>query len=438
MIIKKQIGVFCFLLLIFWATTSANIHDAKAESVRKAKTVWEKTYGGKGDDRAFSAIGMPEGFLVVGSTTSLQPNTTMAWALKIDNEGNMLWNRTFNDQENSEFRYVLLLHDGFLFIGNKFHASGDTDGYVVKTDEKGEPIWEFSLNNGGVDKLFSAAKTQDGFLLVGLTNAIVDHGFDVWIIKITEGGHLIWSKTYGWEMDDAGRAVAISADSQYFVAGYTNSAGNGDYDFLLLKIDVEGNLLWNRTYGGVQSDKAYLIVNAHNGFLLVGDTRSKGKGDSDAWIIKVNSEGNPIWDRTIGGSNFDVPTCISILKTGDYVVGGFTFSFGEGYRDFWLFKINDEGNILWQATTGKGGYDEAYGIIEVADNAFIMAGWTNSIGQGAYDFYIVKVNVANSEDPWLLYVVACLVVILPFAVILVLLKRKRVLKNREFSALASP
>lgn len=178
-----------------------------------------------------------------------------------------------------------------LLIGNTFFMSGDTDGYVVKVDADGKPIWQVHMDNSEVDKLFSAVKTRDGFVLAGLTTSL-GGGSDVWVIKISDNGHLTWSKTYDLGMDEAGRAVALQDDNQYFIAGYTNSAGNGDYDFLLLKIDSEGNLLWNKTYGGAQSDKAYAMLNVTEGFLIVGDTRSKGEGDSDAWVIKVDFEEN--------------------------------------------------------------------------------------------------------------------------------------------------
>lgn len=426
---KKQIALLsCLLLIASWVTGTSRVPTAAAAAVCSAEVIWEKTYGGAGDDRAFYAIALSGGFLVVGSTSSLYPNKTAAWALKLDDDGNVIWNRTFSDQENSEFRYAIALNDGVLLVGNTFSMSGYTDGYVVKVDVDGKPIWQVHISNSEVDKLFSAVKTRDGFVLAGLTASLGNSGADVWVVKINENGNLTWSKTYDLGRDDAGRAVALSDDNQYFIAGYTNSAGNGNYDFLLLKIDSEGNLLWSKTYGGTESDKAYVMLNVAGGLLIAGDTRSKGEGDSDAWVIRVNLEGKLIWERTIGGQDFDMPTCIAYSKINGAVVGGFTFSFGEGYRDFWLFKIDDEGQVLWQATTGRGGYEEAYGLIEVAENTFVMAGWTNSIGRGAYDFYIVEINVSTSEVAWTVYAAACLAAVLLAIAILLVLKRKR-LKN---------
>ena len=184
-------------------------------------------------------------------------------------------------------------------------------------------------------------------------------------------------------------------NDRYVVAGYTNSMGNGDYDFLLLKIDESGNMLWSKTYGGAESDKAYAVTATSGGCVIAGDTQSKGAGETDAWIIKVDTNGDLVWDKTVGGAGFDMPTCISAVNEG-VLVGGFTFSFGNGERDFWLFKVDDSGNAPWRCTVGRSEFEEAYAALEVPENTYVMAGWTNSIGEGHYDFYVVKLEAANS------------------------------------------
>jgi hypothetical protein len=178
--------------------------------------------------------------------------------------------------------------------------------------------------------------------------------------------------------------------------------GNGDYDFLLLEIDPSGNMAWNKTYGGLESDKAYAIAETAGGCVAAGDTRSKGGGESDAWIIKVDLNGELVWERTAGGEGFDMATCMAVSNYQGCLVGGFTFSFGNGQRDFWLFKVDDSGNVSWSCTVGRSAYEEAYAALEVAENEYVMAGWTNSIGQGHYDFYIVKISVENDGD-WLAF-----------------------------------
>ena len=398
----------------------------------KANVLWERTYGGAGDDRAFYAAVDGDDFVVVGSSTSFEQGKTAAWVLRLDHDGNMLWNRTFLEGAGSELRYVLGLDDGFLLVGNVFLPSGDTDGYVAKIDNEGNLKWNVTLSSGNVNKLFSALKTQDGFVLVGLTDSFSNDS-NVWVVKIDVNGKLAWNKTYGGTMEDVGRAITLTEDNHYMIAGYTNSMGNGDYDFLLLKIDASGSLLWNKTFGGSQSDKAYAIAETAGGCVAVGDTRSKGEGDSDAWIIKVDLDGNLLWERTVGGEGFDMPTCIARSNDGGYLVGGFTFSFGNGERDFWLFKVDDSGNIPWSCTVGRSAFEEAYAVLEVAENEFVMAGWTNSIGQGSYDYYVVKISITNGDGLLSVYtlIALALVVIVIVLVVLFFLARRRI--NRKMS-----
>jgi hypothetical protein len=431
---KRKLMLF-FLLLAINITVVIEVNDANnfasaaPDSVNflTANVLWEKTYGGTGDDRAFYATTTETGYVVVGSSTSLEQDKTEAWVIRLDDNGTALWNQTYPEGASSEFRYVLNLTDGFLFVGNTYSPSRGSDGYAVRTDSDGKLLWNFTLGGEKVDRLFSASKFSDGFVLVGLTASFGDGNSDVWVVKINEEGGIVWNKTYGWSMDDAGRSVAAAEDNCFMVAGYTNSTGYGDYDFLVLKIDAAGNMLWNRTYGGTQSDKAYAIAPAQEGYVIVGDTQSKGAGDSDAWTIKVDLNGNLLWDKTVGGEDFDQPTCVTASAHGGFLVGGFTFSFGNGERDFWLLKIDGSGNVLWSTTVGRSEFEEAYAVLETAENRFVMVGWTNSIGAGYYDYYIVKISVEN-ESNWLplyaLLTLAIVVVGILLAALFFLIKRR--------------
>lgn len=423
----------CAILILQNGATNPSASASSDQALFKEATVlWERTYGGAGDDRAFCLASSKRGFVVAGSSASLEIGKTAGWVLQLDYDGNMLWNRTFIEEAESEFRYVLSLDDGFLLVGNIFLPSGAVDGYVAEIDSLGNLKWNVTLDNGKTDKLFSASKAQDGFVLVGLSDSFSDNS-DVWVVKINGSGAIVWNKTYGWTMEDAGRAVISTEDNNFIVAGYTNSIGNGDYDFLLLKIDDSGNLLWTKTYGGAKSDKAYALAKTANECLIVGDTRSKGEGESDAWIIKADLNGALIWETTVGGKGFDMPTCVACSKDGGYLIGGFTFSFGEGMRDFWLFKIDEAGRLQWSSTVGRSAYEEAYGVLAVAENEYVMAGWTNSIGKGHYDFYIVKIRIENENGLLPVYQLifsALATAILAISLLLLLIKRRG---NRKIS-----
>ena len=115
--------------------------DGTSVSVLPANVIWEKTYGGASDDRAFYAVPAGDGYLVVGSTKSIVPNATVGWALRLDKDGNAVWNQTFLEGSGTELRFAINLTDGFLLVGNEFLPSGDVNGYVAKIDNQGTPIW---------------------------------------------------------------------------------------------------------------------------------------------------------------------------------------------------------------------------------------------------------------------------------------------------------
>jgi hypothetical protein len=397
--VKNQTILFTLLIVILLINYNQVCFAASDQVAIGGELVWEKTFGGIGDDRAFYAIAIEHGFLVVGSTKSVIENTAVAFIVCLDGDGNQLWNKTYPYAAGSEFRYIINLSDGFLLVGNEFTSNSDPNGFVIKIDNEGNMLWNITLGGERVDRLFSAAKGQDGFLLAGLTENTGNS--NVWLTKINDNGEIMWNKTFDWSMDDAARATISTTDNAFLVVGYTDSTGNGDYNFLVLKVDNVGNLLWNQTYGGAESDKAYSITKANNGFVVAGDTRSEGAGDSDALIIKIDSQGNLEWEHTFGGSDFDAPTYINALDNGaGYLVGGTTFSYGNGQRDFWLFTIDNSGNLMQSCTIGRSNYEESYAAIQVSDDNFVMAGWTNSIGQGYYDFYVIEVQLENNIQWW--------------------------------------
>jgi len=181
------------------------------------------------------------------------------------------------------------------------------------------------------------------------------------------------------------------------VGGYADIRGSGDYSFLLMKIDPDGNLIWNQTYEQQGSQEATAMTTASNGYVIVGNTQSTG-GNMHAWVVKVDPNGNFMWAKTVGGEKADSPSCVTSSGDGGYLVGGFTFSFGAGNRDFWLFKITDSGNIVWSCTQGDKEYQEAYAVIPAVNNSYVMAGWTDPpnqpslIGKARYMFYVVDIS----------------------------------------------
>jgi hypothetical protein len=407
---NKVIIIIAILMLSFFTIILINGSDTK--NPLSAQVVWQKTYGGSGDDRAFYAVANNRGYLMIGSTRSFSGNATLGWLIQIDFEGDIIWNKTYLQGFGTELRYGLKLTDGYLLVGNEFLASNVVNGIVLKIDDEGNPIWNRTIGGNNIDKLFSAIQSTDGFALVGETCPSDGSNSVAWVVKMGLNGQILWNNTYSIGNDSAVRQGILAPDGSYVIAGYTQVK---DYDFLALKIDQTGKLIWNITYGTGDSQKAYSITEADDGCVIVGDKISL-QSDSDAWAIKVDWNGTLIWEKTVGGKYADSASVVSNSDDGNYLVSGFTFSFGEGNRDIWLFKISKTGDIKWSCTQGNSGYQEGYMVFDASKNQYIIVGWTDPtnepalIGKAQYDFYVAKISPQLSNSNLTISLVAIWVI----------------------------
>jgi hypothetical protein len=149
-----------------------------------------------------------------------------------------------------------------------------------------------------------------------------------------------WNKTYGGILDDYAFSVVQTIDGGFAIAGYTYSFGIGGTDFWLVKTDGDGNMEWNKTYGGTQDDYAGSVVQAvDGGYTLAGWTESFGAGDNDFWLVKTDGDGNMEWNKTYGGTQYDSAYSVVQTSDGGFAIAGYTCSFGAGAADFWLVKF---------------------------------------------------------------------------------------------------
>jgi hypothetical protein len=184
-----------------------------------------------------------------------------------------------------------------------------------------------------------------------------------------------------------------TADGGYALAGHTNSYDAGNSDFWLVKVDANGNALWNKTYGGTDVDAAFSIVQTSDGgYALAGYTYSYGAGNADFWLVKTDLNGNALWNKTYGGTVAEMAWSMVKTADGGYALTGVTTSYGAGYSDFWLVKTDLNGNALWNKTYGGTGSDEAHSVVQTVDGEYALAGYTGSYGVGGSDFWLVKVD----------------------------------------------
>jgi hypothetical protein len=243
----------------------------------------------------------------------------------------------------------------------------------------------------------SVRQTADGgFVVAGKTSSFSAVSEDAWVLKLDANGNVVWQKTYGGAGSNSANSVQPTADGGYIVAGQANPYWLGQGDLWILKLDANGNIAWQKTYGGGANggSASSVQLTSDGGYIVAGYTVSFGAGGQDAWLLKLDADGNVIWQRTYGGSLSDGAMSAEPTADGGYIVAGWTASFGAGSEDVWVLKLDRDGNIIWQKTYGDTGQDVALSVQPTGDGGYIVAGAAANHGG-----WVLKLD-ANGNVDW--------------------------------------
>ena len=290
---------------------------------------------------------------------------------------------------------------GYIVAGyTKSFGAGSADAWVLKLDASGNVAWQKTYGGTNYDYAYSIQQTSDGgYIVAGWTCSFGGGDCDAWVLKLDANGNVQWQKTYGGSDDDEAYSIQQTLDGGYIVAGYTKSFGAGYHDVWVLKLDSNGNIQWQKTYGGKGIDYANSIQQTlDGGYIVAGYTRSFGLG-GDVWVLKLDANGNVQWQKHYGGDWYDYASSIQQTSDGGYIVAGWTQSFGSvGRDDVWVLKLDKDGNIQWQKTYSNPDVDYANSIQQTSDGGYIVAGWTESSLLN-YDVWVLKLD-ANGNIQW--------------------------------------
>jgi parallel beta-helix repeat protein len=297
---------------------------------------------------------------------------------------------TYGGSQTDVAKSIVQTSDGgYAIAGYTYSVVGDDDFWLVKTDASGNHLWNQTYDGSGLgDYAESVVQTSDGgYALAGTKVDLYERAY-FWLVKTDSYGNHLWNKTYSRSPYDNAYSVVQTSDGGYAIAGYTYSSG-ARYDFWLVRTDSSGNHIWNRTFGGWGGgdDVAYSIIQTKDeGYALAGCTEEE---DINFWLVKTDRDGNHQWNRTFAGLGY----AYSVVQTSD---GGYTLG-GSSGADFWLVRTDSSGNHLWDRTFGGSNHDVAYSVIQTSDGGYAIAGYTNSFGAGGYDFWLLKTDSAGNQ-----------------------------------------
>jgi len=310
--------------------------------------LWDLAFGGTGIDVGESVREMEDGgYIISGYTTSYGAGGKDVWLINTDPEGKSEWNRTLGGRGDDVGSSVLEAKGGgYIILGcTNSYGIGKGDVWLAKVDSKGAEEWNRTFGGPDDDEGMAIVETKDGgYAIVGRTYSYGSGAYDAWFIKTDSDGIKEWDQTFGGVGKDCGCSVQ-EIDDGYIVTGFTNSYGAGDFDVWLVKVDPKGKEEWNRTFGTPVGDFGNSIQETEDGgYIIAGCISSEGTRASpdDALLIKIDPDGNEMWQKIFGGD--EIQSGISVLQTsdGDYIISGFSNRRGAGGFDFWMAKVTEK------------------------------------------------------------------------------------------------
>jgi len=359
---------------------------------------WAVTFGGTNIEYGNAVCLSPDGgYVITGVTESYGAGSWDAYLIKTDSSGDTLWARTFGGIHTDQGCSVQPTADGGYVITGIADSSVSQDIWLIKTDAEGNQVWARTFGGPDADHGYSVQPTSDGgYIIVGETWSFANK-YDACLIKTDASGTEEWTETFGGAGFDEFYSVRQTADGGYVVAGGTEPESAGLSDVWLIKVDESGDEEWTKTFGGSGNDYANSVEQTSDGgFIVVGSTNSYGAGYFDAYLTKTDADGNQVWAKTFGGTGGEGGASVRQTSDGGYVIAGSTESFGNGQGDAWLVRTDASGNELWSTALGGPDWDCGSSVVVAPNGGYVMCGTTESYDVGGKDVWLVWIDANGS------------------------------------------
>ena len=408
---RRTVLLVSLMALSLLGTTGLTIPHAYANNA--VSNLWARTYGGTGGSNGFASFSSDNsaqqtsdgGFIVAGTSDIFGPGPQcrpdpcdQAWVFRLDKSGNVEWQFAYGGKADSGACCVQETHDnGFIVAGQtSVFGAGLQNVWVLKLDHLGNVEWQNAYGGAKAESVSSVQDTPDGgFIVAGDATSFGAGATDAWLLKLDENGNVQWQKTYGGPGIDHALSVGLTSDGGFIVAGTTNSFGAGFVDAWVFKVDESGNVQWQNTYGGTGEDFAASVQQTSDGGFIVAGTTSSFQGAPfgplNGWIFKLSTTGSLEWSKTYGGSSYNPLYSVEETSDGGFVAAGVT-NLGSVNGDARVLKLDETGNVEWQHTYGGASIDVANSVRETRDDGFVVAGATESFAAGQSDAWVLKLD----------------------------------------------
>ena len=344
---------------------------------------WQKSLGGSNGEKASSIHQTIDGgFIVSGQSYSNDGDVTGNhgdadyWIVKLNTEGEIQWQKSLGGSDyDSAYSIEQTTDGGYIISGSSYSNDGDVTGnhgnidfWIAKLNNTGTLQWQKSLGGSSFETALSIQQTNEGgYIIAGTSNSndgdvSGNHGdYDFWIVKLNTVGSLQWEKSLGGSNSDRASSIQQVSDGGYIVAGESKSSdgdvseNKGDADYWIVKLNTTGTIQWEKSLGGSEKDVATSIQQTIDGGYVVTGLSSSNNGDisgnhgdSDYWLVKLDVGGNIQWEKSLGGSDFEIAYSVQQTNNGGYIVAGSTSSTdgdvteNHGHGDYWIVKLSPD------------------------------------------------------------------------------------------------
>ena len=368
---------------------------------------FQRTYGSTATEKAWALAATTDGGFIMCGETNVNPTHAKDLLLiRTASNGDTLWTRRYGGTGDEAGEALAQTTDGgFIVVGyTSSSGQGLKDVYVVKTTADGQTEWIKTIGGTTEDAGYSIAATTDGgYIVCGYTASFDVALGDIYLLKLTAIGDIVWTKSYGKAGFDGGYSVQQTADGGYILTGTYKNNGTENYDVILLKTDAVGTIVWQKLYGGSNDDWGYHVETLPDGYIVSGHTFTFGQGEYDIYLIRTDLNGDTLWTRTYGQEGEDVGWWVRPVADGGFIVAGNAERLGIDHHNTYLLKTDSEGHIVWTRSYGQSDPDPeinsetAVSVALTPDGGYALAGYTTSYGAGGYDFYLLKTDSLGSS-----------------------------------------
>ncbi len=356
-------------------------------------------WGGTAEDNGYSvAYALDGGYIMAGYQRSYSVGNDDVFVAKFDSKGDLSWSKIWGGAAYDNAYSVTATSDGGCAVTGytESYGAGNKDVFLVKYDASGNLSWSKTWGGIAEDIGYSIKQTTDGgYIVTGQTYSFGAGDRDIFLVRYDSSGNVLWDATWGRANGDWGWAAIEDSNGDFVVSGVSNSGSNNDA--VLIKFDSGGSFMWNKTWGGTSAEAGYSVIQSSDGgYAMSGVTSGYGAGGMDVFLAKYDSNGNLSWNKTWGGASDDRNFSLVMSDDDGYALAGNTLSFGAGSYDAYLAKFDSVGNLSWSVTWGSTSTDSVTGLIKTLDGGYAMTGITRGYGLGLNDAILLKYDSSGS------------------------------------------